>query len=50
VVSALVNLGYQRGQVDRAVDAAVRAAGEDADFERILREALRSMTKGAAKA
>jgi Holliday junction DNA helicase RuvA len=50
VVSALVNLGYQRSQVDRAVDAAVRAAGEDADFERILREALRSMTKGAAKA
>jgi Holliday junction DNA helicase RuvA len=50
VVSALVNLGYQRGQVDRAVDAAVRAAGEDADFERILREALRAMTKGAAKA
>jgi Holliday junction DNA helicase RuvA len=50
VVSALVNLGYQRGQVDRAVDAAVRAAGEDADFERILREALRSMTKGAGKA
>jgi Holliday junction DNA helicase RuvA len=50
VVSALVNLGYQRGQVDRAVDAAVRAAGDDADFERILREALRSMTKGAAKA
>lgn len=50
VVSALVNLGYQRGQVDRAVDAAVRAAGEDADFERILREALRSMTNGAAKA
>jgi Holliday junction DNA helicase RuvA len=50
VVSALVNLGYQRSQVDRAVDAAVRAAGEDADFERILREALRSMTKGAGKA
>jgi Holliday junction DNA helicase RuvA len=50
VVSALVNLGYQRSQVDRAVDAAVRAAGEDADFERILREALRSMSKGAGKA
>jgi Holliday junction DNA helicase RuvA len=49
VVSALVNLGYQRAQVDRAVDAAARDAG-DADFERLLREALRAMTKGAAKA
>jgi Holliday junction DNA helicase RuvA len=48
VVSALLNLGYQRGHVDRAVDAAARDGG-DADFERLLREALRAMTKGAAK-
>jgi Holliday junction DNA helicase RuvA len=48
VVSALVNLGYQRAQVDRAVDVAARDGG-DADFEHLLREALRAMTKGAPR-
>ncbi|HEY8550121.1 MAG TPA: Holliday junction branch migration protein RuvA [Vicinamibacterales bacterium] len=44
VVSALVNLGYQRAQVDRAVDAALKAS-PDAGFEDLLRDSLRHLSR-----
>jgi holliday junction DNA helicase RuvA len=44
VLSALVNLGYHRPLAEKAVDAALKAPGEAA-FERVLRDALRRMTK-----
>ena len=43
VVSALLNLGYPRGQAERAVAAALKA--ERGDFEGTLRRALRDLTR-----
>jgi Holliday junction DNA helicase RuvA len=45
VVSALVNLGYQSGQVDKAVRAALAGANGDAPFEDVLRSALRQLAR-----
>ena len=44
VLSALVNLGYQRAAAETAI-AAVRRAKPDAAFEQCLKEALRTMTR-----
>jgi Holliday junction DNA helicase RuvA len=44
LLSALVNLGYQRVAAERAVDAA-RGAAPDARFEDVLRDALRRLMK-----
>jgi holliday junction DNA helicase RuvA len=44
VLSALVNLGYHRPLAEKAVDAALKAPGEQA-FERVLKDALQRMTK-----
>lgn len=47
VLSALVNLGYHRPLAEKAVDAAVTAAGASADggFERTLKQALRELAR-----
>jgi holliday junction DNA helicase RuvA len=45
LLSALVNLGYQRAAAEKAIDAALKAS-PDAGFEQALRAALRSMMKG----
>jgi Holliday junction DNA helicase RuvA len=45
VASALVNLGYQRVAVDRALDAAARTASESEPFEALLRSALRHLAR-----
>jgi Holliday junction DNA helicase RuvA len=45
LLSALVNLGYQRASAEKAIDKALRAS-PDAGFEQALREALRSMIRG----
>jgi Holliday junction DNA helicase RuvA len=45
VVSALVNLGYQAGLVDKAVTAALAGAGEAPAFEAVLRAALRQLAR-----
>jgi Holliday junction DNA helicase RuvA len=42
VVSALLNLGYHRPLAEKAVDAALKAPGEQA-FERVLKDALQRM-------
>ncbi|MFM7322554.1 MAG: Holliday junction branch migration protein RuvA [Armatimonadota bacterium] len=44
VVSALVNLGYNRGDAGKAADAAADAA-EGADFATLLRAALNRLTR-----
>lgn len=46
LLSALVNLGYQAAAAEKAIDRVVKA-GPDAGFEQALRDALRSMMKGA---
>ncbi len=44
VLSALLNLGYHRPLAEQAVDAALAAPG-DQTFERLLKDALRRMTR-----
>jgi Holliday junction DNA helicase RuvA len=43
LVSALVNLGYKEAQAEGAAKLAVERAGEDAAFELLFREALKSL-------
>ena len=45
LLSALVNLGYQRPAAEKAVDGVLKAS-PSLEFEQALREALRSMMKG----
>jgi Holliday junction DNA helicase RuvA len=45
VVSALINLGYQRSAIDRAIDR-VAKDGQTRDFELLLRDVLKAMTGG----
>ena len=45
LLSALMNLGYHRPLAEKAVDAALAAAGRDAGFERTLKQALRELAK-----
>ena len=45
LLSALINLGYHRPLAEKAVDAAVKAAGHEAGFERTLKQALRELAK-----
>jgi holliday junction DNA helicase RuvA len=44
VLSALLNLGYHRPLAERAVDGAIKSAGEEG-FERTLKNALRELAK-----
>ena len=43
VLSALVNLGYQRAAADKALDRAVASGGAALDIEGLLRAALRHL-------
>jgi len=45
LLSALTNLGYHRPLAEKAVDAALKASGRDAGFERTLKQALRELAK-----
>lgn len=45
LLSALMNLGYHRPLAEKAIDAALKAAGPDAGFERTLKQALRELAK-----
>jgi Holliday junction DNA helicase RuvA len=45
LLSALINLGYHRPLAEKGVDAAIKAAGRDAGFERTLKQALRELAK-----
>ena len=47
LVSALVNLGYHRPAAEKAVDAALGAAG--GQFDAALRQALESLTRGGRR-
>jgi len=47
VISALMNLGYQRPAVEKAVDGVLKAAGRDEPpaFDVLLRQALRHLSR-----
>ena len=44
LLSALLNLGYHRPLAERAIEAALKA-GDEATFERVLKQALRELAK-----
>lgn len=43
VLSAMLNLGYQRAAAEKAIDGARKTLGGDAAFEAVLREALKAL-------
>ncbi len=46
LISALVNLGFRRKEIERAVEETVRShRGEEAGFEKLLRECLKKLAK-----
>ncbi len=45
VLSALVNLGYQRAAAEKAVAAASRGANGKANFDALFRDALGALSK-----
>jgi holliday junction DNA helicase RuvA len=44
-VSALVNLGYAQAQASAAIAAAVKALGEDAPTEKLIRQGLKELAR-----
>lgn len=45
VLSALVNLGYQRAYAEKAIDAVLKDPQAPRAFDRVLRQALRGLSK-----
>ena len=45
LISALLNLGFRRKEVERVVDDTLRYHSEEAGFEKLLRECLKKMAK-----
>ncbi len=45
VLSALLNLGYQRSRAERAIECVPLDVSEDDQFENVLRQALRDLAK-----
>jgi Holliday junction DNA helicase RuvA len=49
VVSALLNLGCSRKEASRAAEAARYTLGSDADFEKLVKQALKNLSEGTGK-
>jgi Holliday junction DNA helicase RuvA len=45
LISALMNLGFKRKEVERIVDETLMAFAPEADFEKLLRESLKRMAR-----
>jgi holliday junction DNA helicase RuvA len=45
LISALLNLGFRRKEVERIVDETIREHGTEAEFEKLLRECLKRIAK-----
>jgi Holliday junction DNA helicase RuvA len=45
LISALMNLGFKRKEVERVVDETLKALSRDEGFEKLLRESLKKMAK-----
>ena len=45
LISALINLGFRRKEVEPVADAVLKAFGAPAGFEKLLRECLRKLAK-----
>ncbi len=49
VVSALLNLGCNRKEASAAAEAARQALGTEADFEKLVKQALKNLSEGSVK-
>ena len=45
LISSLQNLGFRRKEVERIVDETIRVHGTEAEFEKLLRECLKRLSK-----
>ena len=45
LISALMNLGFRRKEVERIVDETIKTFSLEAGFEELLRESLKKMAK-----
>lgn len=45
LISALMNLGFRRKEIERIVDKVIESAGKDAGFEKMLRDCLAGLAK-----
>ena len=45
LISALMNLGFKRKEVERVVDETIEVYSTEVDFEKLLRESLKRMAK-----
>jgi Holliday junction DNA helicase RuvA len=45
LISALMNLGFKRGEVEKIVDECLRTFSLDAGFDKLLRESLKKLAK-----
>jgi len=45
LISSLLNLGFRRKEVERIVDETIRVHGTEAEFEKLLRECLKRLSK-----
>jgi Holliday junction DNA helicase RuvA len=45
LISALMNLGFRRKEVERVVDETINTFSLEAGFEELLRESLKKMAK-----
>ena len=49
VISALLNLGCSRKEASRAAEAASKAMGDGAEFEKLVKQALKHLSEGMGK-
>ena len=49
VISALLNLGCSRKEASRAAEAAREALGDGAEFEKLVKQALKHLSEGTGK-
>ena len=45
LISALMNLGFRRKEVEKIVDETIKKLTLEAEFEQLLRESLKSLAK-----
>lgn len=45
LISAMVNMGFKRKEIEKICDSTIKELGDEADFDQLLRESLRRLAK-----
>jgi Holliday junction DNA helicase RuvA len=45
LISALMNMGFKRKEIEKIVDETIKSYSSEADFETLLRESLKQLAK-----